>query len=64
VKHVLPLRFIPSPLLITLIQVALHAGPSIKDSKIKTVSRSQAVQYRLTDTGAIFFDRGTGGGVL
>jgi hypothetical protein len=45
-------------------QVALHAGPSVAKPKIKVVPRSQAIQYRLTDTGVVFFERGTGGGFL
>lgn len=45
-------------------QVALHAGPAAVDSPFKLIPRSVAVHYRLTDTGSIFFDRGTGGGVL
>ncbi|KAI0644708.1 hypothetical protein C8Q79DRAFT_791633 [Trametes meyenii] len=45
-------------------QVALHCGPSIPESQHRLVTRSSAVQYRLTDVGSIFFDRGTGSGVL
>ncbi|KAH9949101.1 hypothetical protein B0H21DRAFT_730631 [Amylocystis lapponica] len=45
-------------------QVALHAGPGTADPPFQTIARSGAVHYRLTDTGSIFFDRGTGGGVL
>ncbi|KZT10582.1 uncharacterized protein LAESUDRAFT_692730 [Laetiporus sulphureus 93-53] len=45
-------------------QVALHAGASVVDPPFKLVRRSAAVHYRLTDSGCVFFDRGTGGGVL
>jgi len=45
-------------------EVSLHAGPSTHDVAIKTISRSSAIQYRLTDAGSHFFERGTGGGVL
>ncbi|CCM03898.1 uncharacterized protein FIBRA_06049 [Fibroporia radiculosa] len=45
-------------------QVALHAGPSAIDPPFRLISRSDAVHYRLTDAGSVFFDRGTGGGVL
>ncbi|EMD33842.1 hypothetical protein CERSUDRAFT_108095 [Gelatoporia subvermispora B] len=44
-------------------QVALHAGAGVVSAH-KTVARGGALQYRLTDSGAAFFDRGTGGGVL
>ncbi|KAI0674891.1 hypothetical protein C8Q78DRAFT_965147 [Trametes maxima] len=45
-------------------QVALHCGPSVPEPRHRLVTRSSAVQYRLTDVGSIFFDRGTGNGVL
>ncbi|KAF7295991.1 hypothetical protein MKEN_01413700 [Mycena kentingensis (nom. inval.)] len=45
-------------------QVALHAGPGIRADGVKLLPRSSALQYRLTDAGAIFFERGTGAGVL
>ncbi|OBZ70698.1 hypothetical protein A0H81_09315 [Grifola frondosa] len=44
--------------------VALHAGPAVVDPHHHLIPKSMAIQYRLTDTGAVFFDRGTGGGVL
>ncbi|KAF8060707.1 hypothetical protein FPV67DRAFT_303245 [Lyophyllum atratum] len=45
-------------------EVALHPGMSTPSSGVKLIPRSSAIQYRLTDTGAVFFDRGTSGGVL
>ncbi|KAG6884852.1 hypothetical protein C0993_007785 [Termitomyces sp. T159_Od127] len=45
-------------------QIALHPGMSTSAAGIKLIPRSSAVQYRLTDTGANYFDRGTGGGIL
>jgi len=45
-------------------EIALHAGPSVDFPDFVLIPRSAAVQYRLTDTGAVFFGRGTGGGVL
>lgn len=45
-------------------QVALHAGPGVLRSGVKLLPRSSALQYKLTDGGAVFFERGTGAGVL
>ncbi|KAI0633495.1 hypothetical protein C8Q77DRAFT_1057193 [Trametes polyzona] len=45
-------------------QVALHAGPGTAQPSHRHIPRSAAVQYRLTDVGSVFFDRGTGSGVL
>ncbi|GLB36869.1 putative elongation complex protein 6 [Lyophyllum shimeji] len=45
-------------------EIALHPGMSTPPSAVKLIPRSSAIQYRLTDTGAVFFERGTGGGVL
>ncbi|KAJ7496712.1 hypothetical protein FB451DRAFT_1208510 [Mycena latifolia] len=47
-------------------QVALHAGPGVPPGYggVKLLPRSAALQYRLTDAGAVFFERGTGAGVL
>ncbi|KAJ7072835.1 hypothetical protein C8F01DRAFT_262424 [Mycena amicta] len=45
-------------------QVALHAGPAVSQTKVKLLPRGAALQYRLTDGGATFFERGTGAGVL
>jgi len=45
-------------------QVALHAGPGTLRGGVKLLGRSSALQYKLTDAGAVFFERGTGAGVL
>ncbi|KAI0661405.1 hypothetical protein C8Q70DRAFT_971176 [Cubamyces menziesii] len=45
-------------------QVALHCGAATSEPTHKLIPRSTAIQYRLTDTGSVFFDRGTGSGVL
>ncbi len=45
-------------------KVALHCGPATVESAHALISRSGAVLYRLTDSGGMFFDRGTGSGVL
>ncbi|KZP16936.1 hypothetical protein FIBSPDRAFT_1047213 [Athelia psychrophila] len=44
-------------------EISLHLGPT-GTKEGKHIPRSAAIQYRLTDTGAVFFGRGTGGGVL
>ena len=44
-------------------KVTLHAGPSV-DLAQASLLPNVAMQYRLTDTGAIFFEKGTGRGVL
>ena len=46
------------------VKVALHAGPSAKETKVKLIPRSWAVQYSLTDSGCVFFERGTSAGIL
>ncbi|KAJ7890662.1 hypothetical protein B0H14DRAFT_2690248, partial [Mycena olivaceomarginata] len=43
---------------------ALHLGPGAPRGGVKLLGRSSALQYKLTDTGAVFFERGTGAGVL
>ncbi|KAF8651917.1 hypothetical protein AX16_004562 [Volvariella volvacea WC 439] len=46
-------------------EVAVHAGPAtVVPRHIKLIPRSSALHYRLTDTGVVFFERGTGGAVL
>ncbi|RPD58667.1 hypothetical protein L227DRAFT_577033 [Lentinus tigrinus ALCF2SS1-6] len=45
-------------------QVALHLGPASAEPECPLVSRNAAVHYRLTDSGSMFFDRGTGNSVL
>ncbi|KAH7879376.1 uncharacterized protein C8R40DRAFT_1028068, partial [Lentinula edodes] len=52
-------------------QIALHQGPnfihqgpattSTKTSIVKTRPRSRALQYKLTDTSAVYFERGAMG---
>ncbi|KAL0567923.1 hypothetical protein V5O48_014065 [Marasmius crinis-equi] len=48
-------------------EIALHAGPTALDSdssKVQLLSRQTALQYRLTDNGVVFFERGSSRGVL
>ncbi|KAJ7929588.1 hypothetical protein B0H13DRAFT_1859585 [Mycena leptocephala] len=45
-------------------QVALHAGPGTPRGGVRLLGRSSALQYKFTDGGAVFFERGTGAGVL
>ncbi|KAL5519129.1 hypothetical protein ACEPAH_812 [Sanghuangporus vaninii] len=46
-------------------EITLHAGPLLDDPKsVTTISRSAAVQYRLRDSGATYFGRGTSALVL
>ncbi|KAK7692137.1 hypothetical protein QCA50_003756 [Cerrena zonata] len=45
-------------------QVALHPGPGITQPVHRPITRKLAVQYRLTDTNVVFFERGTGNTVL
>ncbi|KAJ7108456.1 hypothetical protein C8R43DRAFT_1044052 [Mycena crocata] len=47
-------------------QVALHPGPGTSRiaGAVRLLPRSAALQYKLTDGGAVFFERGTGAGVL
>ncbi|KAJ7032712.1 hypothetical protein C8F04DRAFT_1356990 [Mycena alexandri] len=45
-------------------QVALHLGPGTPKGAVRLLSRSAALQYKLSDGGAVFFERGTGAGVL
>ncbi|RDX55242.1 hypothetical protein OH76DRAFT_1397642 [Lentinus brumalis] len=45
-------------------QVALHLGPASAEAGHPLVSRSTAVHYKLTDSGSMFFERGTGNSVL
>ncbi|KAJ7496707.1 hypothetical protein FB451DRAFT_1162838 [Mycena latifolia] len=46
--------------------IALHAGPGVPlgYGGVRLLPRSAALQYRLTDAGAVFFERGTGAGML
>ncbi|KAJ7684293.1 hypothetical protein DFH06DRAFT_970027 [Mycena polygramma] len=45
-------------------QVALHVGPGTPRGGVRLLGRGSALQYKLTDGGAVFFERGTGAGVL
>ncbi|KAG7085750.1 hypothetical protein E1B28_003293 [Marasmius oreades] len=52
-------------------EIALHAGPSLLGSdsrpesvQVKLLSRQRALQYRLTDSDVVFFERGSSRGVL
>ncbi|KAI0338225.1 hypothetical protein BDW22DRAFT_802252 [Trametopsis cervina] len=45
-------------------QIAILPGPGRVGSAMKTITRSSAVLYRLTDSGSTFFERGTGAAVL
>ncbi|KAJ3557327.1 hypothetical protein NM688_g1531 [Phlebia brevispora] len=45
-------------------QIALHPGPGQILRNCKPISRSAALQYKLTDSGCVFFERGTSSGVL
>ncbi|TFL02985.1 hypothetical protein BDV98DRAFT_527445 [Pterulicium gracile] len=48
-------------------EIALYHGPSlhnVEKSAVKAISRTSALQYRLTDYSAVYFHRGTASGVL
>ncbi|KAI0075107.1 hypothetical protein K474DRAFT_1449238 [Panus rudis PR-1116 ss-1] len=45
-------------------QVALYPGPGVTQPAHKPIPRQSAIQYRLTDAGCMFFQRGTGSTVL
>ena len=45
-------------------QMALHPGPSLTSTSVRLRERGQALQYRLTESNVVFFERGTGGAVL
>ncbi|KAK1232436.1 hypothetical protein PQX77_004412 [Marasmius sp. AFHP31] len=49
-------------------EIALHAGPTASlqsdTRKVQLLSRPAALQYRLTDNGVVFFERGSSRGVL
>jgi hypothetical protein len=45
-------------------EIALHVGPSLNDTKLGLVSQTFATQYRLTETGSVFFEKGMGKGVI
>ncbi|KAG1869742.1 hypothetical protein C8R48DRAFT_746898 [Suillus tomentosus] len=45
-------------------EICVHLGPSMKDANEHVISRTSALQYRLTESSAVFFDKGTSTGVL
>ena len=45
-------------------QIALHPGAGTPLERGKPRTRDGALQYRLTDAGCVFFERGTSAGVL
>lgn len=45
-------------------EVCVHLGPGMRDTNEHLISRTSALQYRLTESGAVFFDKGTSTGVL
>lgn len=45
-------------------ELCLHSGPCKSEFKNRLLSRTSALQYRLTDGGAMFFNKGTSEGVL
>lgn len=47
-----------------IMQLCLHLGPVESKPSYPLITRSAALQYRLTDSGAIFFNKGTSEGVL
>ncbi|KAJ3501406.1 hypothetical protein NMY22_g18939 [Coprinellus aureogranulatus] len=48
-------------------EIAIHPGPSTPPSSttaVKLIKRSGSLQYRLLDTGPVYFEKGTSEGVL
>ncbi|TFK37565.1 hypothetical protein BDQ12DRAFT_607492 [Crucibulum laeve] len=45
-------------------EIALHSGPGTIVDGQKLIPRSLALQYKLTDNGPTFFEKGTSSGVL
>ncbi|KAH6901022.1 hypothetical protein BKA70DRAFT_1388700 [Coprinopsis sp. MPI-PUGE-AT-0042] len=46
-------------------EVAMHAGSLSKNAEpVKLIGRSAPLQYRLTDNGPVYFEKGTSEGVL
>ncbi|KIK99385.1 hypothetical protein PAXRUDRAFT_532588 [Paxillus rubicundulus Ve08.2h10] len=45
-------------------ELCLHTGPVESEPSQQLIARPTALQYRLTDGGAIFFNKGTSEGVL
>jgi len=46
------------------VKICVHLGPSMKDTKEHLIPRALALQYRLTESSAVFFEKGTSTGVL
>ncbi|KAF8730634.1 hypothetical protein AX14_005356 [Amanita brunnescens Koide BX004] len=40
-------------------EIALHPGPATTPKDVNIIPRSRAVQYRLTDANAVYFEKGT-----
>ena len=57
--HFVPLT---EPLLAS--QITIRPGALSQNIKLTVKTRKTALQYRLTDSGAVFFQKGTAGGVL
>ena len=45
-------------------QIASHSGSAARKPRCDLVPQSSAVQYRLTDGGCVFFEKGTSPGIL
>jgi hypothetical protein len=45
-------------------EIALHAGVALPGTPLRVIPRSHALQYRLGDYHATYFERGTGHAVL
>jgi hypothetical protein len=45
-------------------EICVHLGPGVKDTNEHVIPRTSALQYRLTESSAVFFDKGTSTGVL
>ncbi|KAF6758969.1 hypothetical protein DFP72DRAFT_887126 [Ephemerocybe angulata] len=45
-------------------EIALHRGAAARQDEVKLIKRSGSLQYRLLDTGPVYFQKGTSEGVL
>ena len=45
-------------------QITIYPGPSTEDPNPLSISRENALQYRLSEIGATWFNKGTSGVVL
>ncbi|KAF5320256.1 hypothetical protein D9611_011339 [Ephemerocybe angulata] len=45
-------------------EIALHLGAAARQDEVKLIKRSGSLQYRLLDTGPVYFQKGTSEGVL